>query len=133
LAGLEAGAGDRLSALRMIQEVVSNRPDLTRAGGIEVGLLRAVERKAEATKRLAFWKRQDPTSSFLRYEGIRLGQSDPGLMAHLAADPERILRSLPITCASAFMRTRSMCSRGSIPQAQTSSVNPERFILAHTP
>jgi len=91
LAGLEAGAGDRLSGLRMIQEVVSHRSDLTRAGGIEVALLRAVQRKAEATKRLAFWKRQDPTSSFLRYEGIRLGQSDPGLMAHLAADPERIL------------------------------------------
>ena len=91
LAGLEAGAGDRLSALRMIQEVVSNRPNLTRAGGIEVALLRAVEGNAEATKRLALWKRQDPTSSFLRYEGIRLGQSDPGLMAHLAADPERIL------------------------------------------
>jgi tetratricopeptide (TPR) repeat protein len=91
LAALEARAGDRLSALRMIQEAVSNRPDLVRPAGIEVALLRATQPKAEASKRLAFWKRQDPTSSFLRYEGIRLGQSDPGLMAHLAADPERIL------------------------------------------
>jgi tetratricopeptide (TPR) repeat protein len=99
LAALEAGAGDHLSALRMIQEIVSNRPDLIRAGGIEAALLRAVERKAEATKRLAFWRRKDPTSSFLRYEGIRLGQSDPGLMAHLAADPERILE-----IASDYMR-----------------------------
>ena len=99
LAALEGRAGDRLSALRMIQEVVSNRPDLTRAGGIEVALLRAVERKAEASKRLALWTRTDPTSSFLRYEGIRLGQSDPALMAHLAADPERILE-----IASHYMR-----------------------------
>ena len=91
LAALEAMAGDRLRALRMIQEVVSNRPELVRAGGVEVALLRTLKRKAEATKRLSFWKRQDPTSSFLRYERIRLGQSDPGLMIHLAADPERIL------------------------------------------
>jgi len=91
LAALEARAGDDLSALRMIQEVVSNRPDLTRAGGIEVALLRAVQRKAEASKRLALCKQKDPISSFLRYEGIRLGQSDRALMAHLAADPERIL------------------------------------------
>jgi tetratricopeptide (TPR) repeat protein len=91
LAALEAGSGNRFPALKMVEEVVSHRPELVRAGGIEVALLRATERKAEATQRLAFWKRQDPTSSFLRYEGIRLGQSDPGLMAHLAADPERIL------------------------------------------
>jgi tetratricopeptide (TPR) repeat protein len=91
LAALEAGSGNRLRALKMIQEVVSNRLDLVRAGGIEVALLRATQGKVEATQRLAFWKRQDPTSSFLRYESIRLGQSDPGLMAHLAADPERIL------------------------------------------
>ncbi len=91
LAALEAKAGDHLSALRMIQEVVRNRADLLRAGGIEVALLRATQHKAEATKQLALWKRKDPASSFLRYEAIRLGQSDPGLMAHLAADPERIL------------------------------------------
>jgi len=91
LAALEARAGDRLSALKMMQEVVSNRPDLVRAGAMEVALLRALQRKDEATKRLAFWKGQDPTNSFLRYEAIRLGQSDPSLMAHLAADPERIL------------------------------------------
>jgi tetratricopeptide (TPR) repeat protein len=91
LAALEARAGDRLSALKMIQEVAGNRPELVRAGGIEVALLRTLQRKAEAAKQLALWKRKDPTSSFLRYEAIRSGQSDPGLMAHLAADPERIL------------------------------------------
>jgi tetratricopeptide (TPR) repeat protein len=91
LAALEARTGDHLSALRMIQEVVSNHPDLVRAGGMEVALLRTLQHKTEAAKRLAFWKHQDPTNSFLRYEAIRLGQSDPPLMAHLAADPERIL------------------------------------------
>jgi len=91
LAGLDAKEGNRLPALRMIQEVVSNRPELVRAGGMEVALLRALQRNVEAAKRLAFWKQQDPTNSFLRYEGIRLGQSDPGLVTHLAADPERIL------------------------------------------
>jgi tetratricopeptide (TPR) repeat protein len=91
LATMEARAGDRLSALRMIQEVVSNRPELVRAGGMEIALLRSVQRNVEAINRLAFWKQKDPTSSFLRYEGMRLGQSDPGLMTHLAADPERIL------------------------------------------
>ncbi len=91
LAALEARAGDRPRALSMIQEVVSNRQELVRAGGMEVALLRVTQRKAEAIRRLAHWKRQDPTSSFLRYESIRLGQSDPELLAHLAADPERIL------------------------------------------
>jgi tetratricopeptide (TPR) repeat protein len=91
LGAAEAKAGDRPTALRMIQEVVSNRPNLVRAGGIEVALLRATQHTAEATKRLESWKRQDPTNSLLRYEGIRLGQSDPALMTHLAADPERIL------------------------------------------
>ncbi len=91
LAALEARAGDQLRALRMIQEVVSNRPELVRAGGMEVALLRAVQRKAEATERLAFWQGRDPTSSFLRYERMRLGENDPSLMPHLAADPERIL------------------------------------------
>jgi len=91
LAALEGKAGDRLSALRMIQEVVSNRPELLRAAGMEVVLLRTLQRNAEANKRLEFWKLQDPTNSFLRYESMRLGQNDPGLLAHLAADPERIL------------------------------------------
>lgn len=91
LAGLEAKAGNRYKALNMIQEVVSKRPELARAGGLEVALLRATQRKADAVRRLAYWHRHDPASSFLRYESILLGRSDPDLLAHLAADPERIL------------------------------------------
>lgn len=91
LAALEARSGDRTRALGMIQELVSNRPDLTRAGGMEVALLRTLRRPAEAEKRSSFWRQKDPTSSFLAYEAMRLGESEPDLLAHLAADPERVL------------------------------------------
>ena len=91
LAALEAKAGNRPSALRMIQEVVSIRPEAVRAGGMEVALLRALHRKAEAARQLSLWKQKDPTNSFLRYEALLLGHGEPGLMTHLAADPERIL------------------------------------------
>ena len=91
LAAMEARAGDRERGLKMVQQGVNNRPDLTREGAIEIALLRTLRRQPEATKRLEYWKQQDPTSSFLRYEAMRMGQSDPGLFAHLAADPERIL------------------------------------------
>jgi tetratricopeptide (TPR) repeat protein len=91
LAALEAKAGNRLSAVSMFQEVVTRRPEAVRAGSMEVALLRAVHRKTEATRELAFWKQKDPTNSLLRYEALLLGENDPGLMAHLAADPERIL------------------------------------------
>jgi tetratricopeptide (TPR) repeat protein len=99
LAALEARTGDRQSALRMIREVGRDRPDVVGAGGIEVALLRDLQRKAEAVERLAVWTKIDPTSSFLRYEGIRLGKRDPELIAHLAADPERILE-----IATTYMR-----------------------------
>lgn len=91
LAALEARTGNPARALSMIQETVSNRPDLVRMGGVEVTLLRAVGRKAEARKRLAYWRQEDPTSSFLRYEAMQLGHTDVDLLPHLAGDPERIL------------------------------------------
>jgi tetratricopeptide (TPR) repeat protein len=99
LAALEARGGDRMRALGMVREVVSSRPDLIHAGGMEVALLRALRRGSEAKKRLLIWRQEDPTSSFLAYEGIRLGESDPALLAHLAADPERI-----VEIASEYMR-----------------------------
>jgi len=91
LAALEARTGDRERALKMLQEAVHNRPDLTRDGAIEVALLRDLRKQTEAIQRLEFWQQQDPTSSFLRFEATLLGQNDSGLLAHLAADPERIL------------------------------------------
>lgn len=91
LAALEAKAGNRPAALRMIQEVVHARPESVRAGGMEVALLRALHRKAEAARQLSLWEQKDPTNSFLHYEALLLGYVEPGLMTHLAADPERIL------------------------------------------
>ena len=91
LAALESREGQRERALRIVQELVSNRPDLIQAGGMEVALLRALRRQAEARKRLGFWRQKDPTCSLLRYEALRLGANDPALLAHLAGDPERIL------------------------------------------
>jgi tetratricopeptide (TPR) repeat protein len=91
LAALESREGHRERALRIVQELVSNRPDLIQAGGMEVALLRALRRQAEARKRLGFWRQKDPTCSLLRYEALRLGANDSVLLAHLAGDPERIL------------------------------------------
>ena len=91
LAAVEARAGDRERALKMVQGAVQDRSEVTGAGAVEIALLLALRRQPEATKRLEFWKHQDPTSSFLRYESIRLGQADATLLSHLAADPERIL------------------------------------------
>jgi tetratricopeptide (TPR) repeat protein len=99
LAALAARGGDRAGALAMVQEVLSNQPRLTRAGGMEIALLRALRRTADAKQRLLFWRRQDPASSFLAYEAMRLGDNDPDLLAHLAADPERI-----VEIASDYMR-----------------------------
>ena len=99
LAALEARGGDRTRALGMVQELVTNRPDLIHAGGMEVAILRALRRPAEAEKRLLFWRQKDPASSFLAYEAMRLGNSDPALLDHLAADPERI-----VEIASDYMR-----------------------------
>ncbi len=91
LAAIEARAGNRPRALSLIQETVSDAPDLTRAGNMEVALLRNLGRQGEARTRLAYWQKKDPTSSFIRYEAMRLGNSDPQLLAHLAGDPQRIL------------------------------------------
>jgi tetratricopeptide (TPR) repeat protein len=99
LAALESREGQRERALRITQELVSNRPYLIQAGGMEVALLRVLRGQAEASKRLGFWRQKDPTFSLLRNEALRLGANDAALLAHLAGDPERILE-----IASDYMR-----------------------------
>ncbi|HEY7616846.1 MAG TPA: tetratricopeptide repeat protein, partial [Terriglobales bacterium] len=89
LAALESREGNRARALVLVQE--AERPELVRTGGMGVTLLRVLGRNAAAGQRLGLWKKKDPTSSFLRYEAVRLGASDPSLLAHWAADPERII------------------------------------------
>ncbi len=86
LAAQESRDGNRERAIELIEEAVTNHPELIRAGGLQVALLRQVGRKKEAGEQLAVWRKRDPTNSLLRYEGVRLGAPDPGLLAHLAAD-----------------------------------------------
>jgi tetratricopeptide (TPR) repeat protein len=91
LAQLEAREGDRAAALRYVREAEAEHPDMVRAGGIEVALLRASGREAEARERAELWLREDPTNSLLRYEQVKSGRNDDSLWRHLAADPERVI------------------------------------------
>ena len=91
LARLDAREGDRGAALREIREVVGEFPDMVRAGGMEVALLRQAKQVEAAHTRLAYWLDKDPTSPMLRVERVALGASDEALWRHLAADPERVL------------------------------------------
>ena len=91
LAALTAREGDREGALSLLAEAAAAAPHPTRAGGMQVALLRALRRPEEASERLAELRRLDPTSSFLRHEAVLLGTREEALRRHLAADPERIL------------------------------------------
>ena len=91
LAALAARGGDRAEALRILERLGAGEGAATRAGGLEVTLLRSLGRGDEARDRLAGLRELDPTSLLLRYEATRLGAADPALWEHLAADPERIL------------------------------------------
>jgi tetratricopeptide (TPR) repeat protein len=91
LAQLDAQAGDRAGALRYIRDAETEHPDMVRAGGIEVALLHSMGRESEARERLEYWRREDPTNSFLRYVQVKLGRIYDELWAHLAADPERVI------------------------------------------
>ena len=91
LARVAARAGDGARAVRIIEEAVAAGPEMTRAGALEVALLRRAGRVADARARLAHWRAQDPTSAFLRHEAVRLGSADPALWSHLAGDAQRVL------------------------------------------
>jgi tetratricopeptide (TPR) repeat protein len=91
LAALEARGGNCEKSLEIVQDLVKSGPELVRAGGMEVALLRVLGRHSQAKKALGNCTQRDPTSSHLRYEAVRLGTRDRALLTHLAADPERIL------------------------------------------
>jgi tetratricopeptide (TPR) repeat protein len=82
---------DPLEALRLVRRALAAAPEMIRAGGMEVALLRRTGRLDDAGKRLVHWRSLDPPSSFLRHEAILLGEADEALWAHLAGDPERVL------------------------------------------
>jgi tetratricopeptide (TPR) repeat protein len=86
-----ARSGDGARAVRLIEEAVAADAGMTRAGAVEVALLRRGGRTAEARSRLVRWQAQDPTSAILRLEAVRLGSPDPALWFHLAGDAQRVL------------------------------------------
>ena len=91
LAQADARAGDFAGALARLNEGMRTSPDAVRAGALEVALLRRAGRTSEAARRLRAWRAVDPTSSWLRYEAVRLGTPDAALWDHLGADPDRVL------------------------------------------
>jgi tetratricopeptide (TPR) repeat protein len=82
---------DGVEGLRLVRQALSAGPDMVRAGGMEVALLRRTGHLEEARARLARWRSIDPPNSFLRNEAVALGEADEALWAHLAGDPERVL------------------------------------------
>jgi tetratricopeptide (TPR) repeat protein len=91
LARLDARAGDLRAAEHMLAAVAGESPHAVRVGEAHVAVLRHLQRASDARAALASWQTEDPTNSALRYEAVRLGQDDPGLWRHLAADPDRLL------------------------------------------
>jgi len=91
LARLDAQAGHADSALTLLDEAVAAAPDAVRAGAMQVILLRRAGRREAALARLEYWLRQDPTNATLRNEAVALGRPDSGLLAHLSADPQRVI------------------------------------------
>ncbi|HSD65452.1 MAG TPA: DUF5107 domain-containing protein, partial [Vicinamibacteria bacterium] len=91
LARLAAREESPREGLRLLGQALAASPEMIRAGGMEVALLRRTGRLGEARMRLAHWRSVDPPSSFLRHEAVLLGAADEALWAHLASDPERVL------------------------------------------
>jgi tetratricopeptide (TPR) repeat protein len=90
-AGCHTPGPDPRQGLCLVRQALAESPEMIRAGGMEVALLRRTGQLEEATARLAYWRSVDPPSSFLRHEAILLGAADAALWTHLAGDPERVL------------------------------------------
>jgi len=88
---LQARQGDLRGALDLLKAAYAADTNLMRAGEAEVAVLRRLGDTGAAAERLRHWLALDPTDSFLRNEGVKLGGKDDALWSHLAADPERVL------------------------------------------
>lgn len=100
LAELMARWGDLRNALVEVRKLIDLQRGPPGSGALEVSLLRRLGQKEEAAKTLAGWLSQDPADPILRFEAVKLGQSDDALWQHLAADPQRVL-----DVAAFYMRT----------------------------
>jgi tetratricopeptide (TPR) repeat protein len=88
---LSARARDFAGALASLKPLLEDRTGTVRAGAIESALLRHLDRKPDASKRLAAWRNIDPADIMLRFEATLLGAADDALWTHLGADSERVL------------------------------------------
>jgi tetratricopeptide (TPR) repeat protein len=79
------------AGLDEIQLALKDVPRASALGAREVTLLRLNGRKDEALVRARYWKSVDPTDSVIRHELTLLGEADPDLWTHLAADANRVL------------------------------------------
>jgi tetratricopeptide (TPR) repeat protein len=91
LAAARSRTHDAAGALKLVQSIASEQPEIIRAGEIEIALLRHSGNRDEAKAQLQRWRALDPTDSVLRYEAMKLGGGDDLLWQHLAADPDRVL------------------------------------------
>jgi cytochrome c-type biogenesis protein CcmH/NrfG len=91
LARLAARDGDLPAALTAAAVFREAAPGSPLAAGLEAACLRLAGRPAAAAARVTAALTHTPTSSLLRYERTRLGDEDPALWPHLAAEPNRIL------------------------------------------
>ena len=86
-----AQQGTREAALEQFHAAASESPRATVPHALEVAMLRRLGRLDAATEKAREARALDPTSSFIRYELTRLGESDSELWTHLAADANRVL------------------------------------------
>ena len=91
LAALDARNGDLGKAHEKLAMAYAEFPDVSRVADIDVTLFRLTGDTVRAKTHLTSLRETDPTSSFLRYEATRLGETDPTLWEHLSGDPSRIL------------------------------------------
>ncbi len=89
LACATARAGDRKAAVEMMHALAAHGAG--HAAGLEIALLRRLDRTADAQAALAQNLAANPMDSLLRVEGALLGREDSGIWRHLAADPEWVL------------------------------------------
>jgi tetratricopeptide (TPR) repeat protein len=82
---------DSAGALKIIENILAERPEMIRAGAMEISLLRRLDQKEKAQTQLVHFRSLNPTDVWLRYEQTRLGKDDPQLWTHLGADPEQVL------------------------------------------
>jgi tetratricopeptide (TPR) repeat protein len=90
LARLLARDGQVAAALQQLA-MAADSPRSSLLGTLEVSILRRLGRHKEARERAQHSRTIDPTSSAVRYELTLIGESDPELWLHLAADANRVL------------------------------------------